>query len=247
MNIWASSFPVPFGALDASGLARPAAIFDFFQEAAINHAESLGVGKAAMQERNQLWVLSRISVAVDRRPGYHEPVTVRSWPRGSSRLFAVRDYDIRDTSDKAIVRARSGWLILDTEKRRPLRPEIVMSSLPLNEGVDALDEKPAALAGRTNLVKTAERAAAYSDIDGNGHTNNVRYIEWIQDITEHTLLENARRFRLAINYLSEVKQGEIVELFSGDLSEDGQNSLVVEGRRKGEDTAVFRAEMTLNP
>jgi acyl-ACP thioesterase len=252
MDIWQETFSVRFGDIDRSDRLTLASVFDFFQEAAISHAENLGVGRAAMDLAKQVWVLSRISVFLERRPKMGETITVRTWPRGWERLFALRDYDIRDASNTPIVRGRSGWLILDSEKRRPLRPQAAMTNLPLNEGLDALPGGGAGLETRV-LDKAGERRAAYSDIDYNGHVNNTRYIQWIQDITEPEILEKAERIRLDINYLSEIRPGEITELWTAPIPAgeakpaDGAGlnaaAAAYEGRRQGDGQAAFRAEL----
>jgi acyl-ACP thioesterase len=212
LDIWQESVPVRFGDIDRSDRLTLAAIFDFFQEAAISHADNLGVGRDSMAQTRQLWILSRMSVQVDRRPKYGETITVRTWPRGGEKLFAVRDYDIRDASGP-LVRGRSGWIILDMEKRRPLRPQAIMDVLPQNQGLDALPSGAAGLPELKNPQKAAQRQAGYSDLDFNGHVNNVRYIQWIQDILDPALLEKAGQMRLDINYLNEILPGETIELW----------------------------------
>lgn len=237
-DIWEETFALRFGAIDRSDRLTADAAFGFFQEAAISHAERLGVGRAAMAGRGQGWVLSRITVFMERRPRWGETITVRSWPRGGERLFALRDYDIRDASGAPLVRGRSSWLILDLEKRRPLRPQAVMDNLPLNPGLDALPGGGGGLEARDGLIRAGERRALYSDIDYNGHVNNVRYIQWIQDIAAPGMLEQAAQIRLDINYLNEVLPGEVTGLWTAALDE----GMAVEGRRE-EGPAVFRAEL----
>jgi acyl-ACP thioesterase len=257
MDIFSEKVPVRFGNIDRSDTLTLSATFDFFQEAAISHAEILGVGRDAMKRTGMVWVLSRIGVFMERRPRFGEMVTVRSWPRGSHKLFAVRDYDIRDAEDRPVVRGRSGWLILDIEKRRPLRPQMAMQSLPLNSGVDSLpgagmgNEVPAGLIARPDANVRITRNACYSDIDYNGHMNNTRYIQWIQDMLDPKILESARQIRLDINYLSEVKPGEAVDLCLVLLNGESAGTagypvqpsaaFAAEGRR-GEEN-VFRAEL----
>jgi acyl-ACP thioesterase len=271
MDIIAETFPIHFDAVDTSDRLTAAATFDFFQEAAINHAEHLGVGREAMVKTGQLWVLSRLSVQWDRRPKWQEKVTVRSWPRGWEKLFALRDYDIRDINDQPIVRGRSGWIVLDMDKRRPLRPQTVMENMPLNQGLDALTGIPATVNTRADFTCIGERKAAYSDIDYNGHVNNTRYIQWLQDTVKAGVLETAARMRLDINYLSEVKFDQTVELWSAgintaespvSLSYTATNAdsfgaadwaYAFEGRRTGTDAVdlsnsritVFRAELRI--
>jgi acyl-ACP thioesterase len=229
------------------------AVFGFFQEASISHAAVIGVGRDAMTEKGEGWILSRLSVFIEERPKYGELVTVRSWPRGPEKLFCLRDYDILNADGKALVRGRSGWLVVDMEKRRPKRIEPIAAKLPLNEGVDALKTGPLSLATRENLVSAGERTAAYSDIDYYGHVNNVRYVQWIQDICDPDSLDNAKQMRLDINYMSEILPGEKVGLFSaavehGPVSPDypavASSAFAYEGRRP-EGQAVFRAELRL--
>jgi acyl-ACP thioesterase len=188
---------------------------------------------------------------MERRPAWGEPVTVRTWPRGSDRLFAVRDYDIRDQADRPLVRGRSGWLVIDMEKRRPLRVQQFMDKLPQNEGLDALPGGGAGLEPGADLTLAGERTARYSDIDYNGHVNNTRYIQWIQDVTDPGLLTNADQLRLDINYLHEVKPGETIGLWTAPITADRDtaaaaapwNAAAYEGRRPEDGQAVFRAEL----
>jgi len=253
VDVWQETLPVRFSAIDKSEKLTLDAVFLFFQEAAICHAENLGVGREELARTGQVWILSRMSVLVGRRPKYCETITVRSWPRGGEKLFAMRNYDIRDKDDIPVVTARSAWLIVDMEKRRPLRPQSVMDNLPQNEGMDALPPEAggtAALAERGDLQKTSERKALYSDVDYsghvNGHVNNVSYIKWIEDVIDPELLEKAEKMRFDINYLNEILSGESVEILSAPIDdESGAKAFAVEGRKKENGQAAFRAELRL--
>ena len=267
MDLWQEEIKLRFGSVDRSDRMTLGAAFSFFQEAAISHAVFLGVGRDEMTEKGQAWVLSRLSVFMEKRPLYGDTLIVRSWPRGPEKLFCLRDYDISDLSSvdlpsvdlpsgKALVRGRSGWLVLDMEKRRPLRVQSIVDKLPLNEGIDALVSGPVGLEPRETLVSSGSRRAAYSDIDFYGHVNNVRYVQWIQDITSPELLDKAEQMRLDINYMGETLPGELVELLSSpienappedypeDYPSNPSSSFAYEGRRQS-GQYVFRAELRL--
>jgi acyl-ACP thioesterase len=264
-DILRESFPIRFGSVDRSDRLTLGAAFGFFQEIAISHAAELGVGRDAFATAGHAWVLSRIAVFMERRPHYGDHVTVESWPRGAERLFARRDYAIRDDMGAALVRGRGNWLILDIETRRPLRAKDTMDRLPQNEGVDALAVAAPALAMGEDaraMTQWGQRRAGYSDIDYYGHVNNARYIEWIQDMVDPGLLDSAEQLRLDVNYLSEVRPGETVELWSAAINAEmppGGSAVdyparaivqgfAFEGRRPAADTAqaVFRAELRLS-
>ena len=244
LAIWSESCAVRFSSIDRSDSMTLNAALGFFQEAAISHAESLGVGRKAMAQANQAWMLSRMSVQVDRRPVFGEAVTVRTWPRGWEKLFALRDYDIRDAGGNPAVRARSSWIIIDLEKRRPVRPHSIMDLLPLNEGLDALN---AAVGLEENMLleQKAERCALYSDVDYNGHVNHVSYIRWIEDALDPALLENARQMRLDINYMNEVRPGEATGIWMAPIETEAAHAFAFAGKKSTSGEAAFRAELRL--
>jgi acyl-ACP thioesterase len=265
IDIFRETVPIRFGSVDRSDRLTLGAVFGFFQEIAISHAEDLGVGRNVLAGIGQAWVLSRISVFMEKRPQYGDAIMVESWPRGSEKLFALRDYAIRDARGTAMVRGRGSWLILDIEKRRPLRAKDVMDTLPRNEGVNALSAAAPAFGAGGNfekLEKTGERRAGYSDIDYYGHVNNARYTQWIQDVLDPEILDRAEQMRLDINYISEVLPGETAEFWSrpidgtpppdGDAADypsvssgSSPEGFAVEGRRPESGQVLFRAELRL--
>jgi acyl-ACP thioesterase len=240
VDVFTREFSVGFRHVDRGGFLTPVAALEYVEEAATGHAEALGVGYEAMVARRQAWVLSRISVRMDRRPRFHENIAVSSWPRGHDRLFAVRDYDMR-ADGQPTVRARSSWIILDLDKRRPVRPQEIMDKLPLNEGKNALEESAAALDEMDGLSKVAERTALYSDLDFNGHVHNTRYMQWICDLIDPERIEKALSINFDINYLKEITASSVTELWLG-----GDNGVYrIEGRQ--DQKPVFRARAVFQP
>ena len=248
LAVWSENFTVRFGAVDRSDSMTLSSTFGVFQEAAISHAENMGIGREDMARTGQVWILSRMSALVDRRPRYGETVTVRTWPRGWEKLFAIRDYDIRDARGDAIVRARSCWIIVEIASRRPVRPQAALEGLDMNEGMDATGFVPERLEERACLRKAEELRAAYSDVDYNGHVNNVSYVRWLENSASPADLERARQSRLDINYMSEVLPGESVGIWAGDIEspEGGPpplRALAFEGKKAGDGKPAFRAEL----
>ncbi|MDR0497749.1 MAG: acyl-ACP thioesterase [Treponema sp.] len=264
-DIWRETAEVRFGSVDRSDRLTLWSVFNFFQEAAISSAENLGVGRDAMKNAGQVWLLSRLSLFIERRPAFGETIRISTWPRRWDKLFALRDYEIRDANDVPVVRGRGSWLALDIERRRPVRVQSIIETLPPNDGIDAFSMNPVSLDAREDLKKHSERNAAYSDIDYYGHVNNARYIQWIQDATDIDILSNADELRLDINYMSEVAPGETVEFWVSPLEsffESGTNvsgvsgkdnprdypatsgaCFAYEGRRPDAGQTVFRAEL----
>ncbi|WP_304225265.1 acyl-[acyl-carrier-protein] thioesterase [Gracilinema caldarium] len=256
-SIWTEQFIVRSWDVDRNNRLSPASLFNFFQEVAGNHATELGVGKDALLRGNQAWVLSRMTALMYRRPGWQEMITVRTWPRGTEKLFAIRDYDIIDGFGATIAQGRSAWLLVDLEKLRPLRPQVLTEKLPTNTDMPAISDGAGALSARTKLEPAGSRRAAYSDIDYNGHVNNARYIQWIQDMLDERVLEESNHFRLDINYLAEIRPQETISLWLGSADELDQTvnetrlfapfevteCWAFEGKHTDSEQSAFRAEL----
>jgi len=106
------------------------------------------------------------------------------------------------------------------------------------------DNGTASLEERKDLQKAAERKALYTDVDFNGHVNNVRYIQWIEDTLDPQILEKADKLRIDINYMNEIMLGENAELLSAPISGEN-NAFAFEGRKKESGQTAFRAELRL--
>ncbi|MDR3356797.1 MAG: acyl-ACP thioesterase [Spirochaetaceae bacterium] len=239
MDVFEKKYMVTVGDVDTDRYIKPSVLFDFFQSITTEHGEDLGVGLDVMLGNRQGWILLRFSVLIEKRPVFADMLTIRTWPQGFDRLLCMRNYDVLNGAGETLARASSSWLILDIEKRRPLRPTSLIVPLPLNEGRDYLEGGARNVARQEGLVKTGERMALYSDIDFNGHVNNARYIQWIQDILPKDFFKNAAKLRIDINYVTEVVPGETVEIYS---SQPGPvRELALEGRKASGAETAFRA------
>jgi acyl-ACP thioesterase len=257
MDVYTKEYNVTVGNVDRNHCIKPAHVFDIFQEITTLHSEDLDGGLNIMQSAGMAWILSRFMVIIERRPEFGEVLSVSTWPRGPEKLFMLRDYIIKDKSGNIVIRARSRWLVLDIEKRRPLRIEMLPVAMPDNSDKNSVIICNSSLEKRTGLIKKCERSANYSDIDFNGHVNNARYIQWIQDSTEPELLENAKQMRIDINYLSEIKSGETVDILCAPFEQsetdpnnkifnDSTKKFAFEGTKRTDNQSSFRAELRVN-
>jgi medium-chain acyl-[acyl-carrier-protein] hydrolase len=44
---------------------------------------------------NRFWVLSRIYAVVDKWPQWEDTIIVKTWPNGTDKLFALRNYEVQ--------------------------------------------------------------------------------------------------------------------------------------------------------
>ena len=74
----------------------------------------------------------------------------------------------------------------------------------------------------------------WSDIDTNGHVNNVKYVVWALDALEYDFVKNNKVKELLVNFDSEVLPGQSVDLYRVvEQTPEGTNCYVqgkVEGK-----------------
>jgi acyl-ACP thioesterase len=188
--------------------------FQLMQDIASNHANHLGVGYEALQQRELAWVLSRKKVRFIDFPRMGETITMRTWPKGiQQKIFFMRDHEMTGDDGRALAVATSAYVLVSTRARRIVLPNALEMDLPSNNGLSALDETLEKLPTPDEALQDCcTLPVGYSAVDVMGHVNNARYIEWIADCYS---LEEHRANRphwLQINYLNEVLPGERVIL-----------------------------------
>jgi acyl-ACP thioesterase len=102
-GIWTESHRICSYEVDITRRLTMESILRNFQEAAWNHAEHLQLGYSHLRGNNQAWVLSRMTVRVQTYPHWDQAVTIRTWPRGSQSLFALRDFEMLDKNGRQLL------------------------------------------------------------------------------------------------------------------------------------------------
>jgi len=225
-------------AVDAFGLLTGPALSGWLQEAAGRHAERLGVGVEALFARGLTWVLARQAIQVDTPVLLGERAEVRTWPTGTDRLFALRDFEVR-VGGEVRVRAVSQWMVLDLGSRRPVRPGAVLPAgllpeqphvVPVPSGRPAAPEPPA-----------LERrfSTRYRDIDRNLHVTNASYVEWACEAIPEETWRTARLGALEAHFVAECLHGSRVRSLARPDGDGAFVHLVVR-EEDGRDLARLR-------
>ena len=196
---------------DANQLMRPTALLDLMQEAANTNASALGFGYDEMIDSNMAWVLSRIHVKFTGTPKWRQEVNLKTWHKGLARLFYLRDFILYDKEYNTMALATTSWLIIDLNTRRLVRNnDLALSDTPMHAIETPADKVVVPVDIEPELVR--KHPVTWSEVDTNGHVNNVKYVTWAidavkpEDIKEHPLKE------LLINYDAEVMPGDTVKI-----------------------------------
>lgn len=218
---------------------------NYLQETAGRHADRLGVSIFDLEPRGLTWVLARLHVRLVELPGWQGPVEVETWPSGSRGYYATRDFLALDAEGAEVARATSRWMVLDRERRRPVRLPRDVAALPV-------PRRPRALPGPSLQLPRLERpgpgrsfAVRRRDLDVNAHVNHVRYLEWALEALPPSFADGHRPRELEADFRSELHYSQSVMVQAGEpRTADGQTELrfllTVEGQTAEKEAEAAR-------
>ena len=171
------------------GRATLPAVCNLLQEAASLHAQSLGFGRGdfAAAGEDISWVLTRMVVKMARYPVWEDELTVETFPRGGRKVVAWRDFEVKDAKGETLGVASSEWMVIDLASRkvRAVPERAFAANDPANAPV--LGPEPFSkfrFPAGAEVRQAGTFAAMKSQIDLNGHVNNVHYVSWMLEPCE---------------------------------------------------------------
>ena len=169
--------------VDSAKRLKPAAFMDMAQEMAYQAAAAMHFGYDELISVGMAWVLSRMHFRFLEKPLWGETIEIRTWHRGASGPFFIRDFEVLGNDGRRMAEATSSWVVIDVASRRMARPEEVLP----DDDTACHDSAIGTPAPRVMMPRGKEPSfvmthkVAYSDIDLVGHTNNARYVSWAMD------------------------------------------------------------------
>ena len=202
-NIWQETYQIRSYEVDCHHRLSVLALFNFMQEIASRHAEALGVSIQQLLSENYTWLLSRLKIRIASFPGWKDQIVLRTWPSGTRRLFALRDFEILDKDHQPVAAAISAWLVLDVQKHRPVRIAPFVERLKPLEGNHILPDTLDKLPGLDSRTHEKQFVVRHRDLDINQHVNNVIFVEWLLESIPAGVLNTSALAELEINFLAE--------------------------------------------
>lgn len=201
---------------------------NLLQECATNHAvslwgksEELGFAVApVMAENNLILVMTRQQLQFERYPKWGDLVEVETWYQQEGRLSARRDWLVRDgLTQEKIGGGTSTWVMVNMKTRRLSKiPDAMRDEfLPF-----APDPPRFGLGNAASKLKLPElqmpaqfeappQVARQTDIDMNGHMNNVTYIGLAMEAVPGDVLDGMQMWQVEVDFKAECMAGDTIE------------------------------------
>ena len=238
--IYSQKFTVSHIHVDRFGRLTPAAILYFGQEAAGEHCTLLQVDHDTLSHRHLFWAVTRNRVQITRLPQLGETITVETWPMPTTRVAYPRSIVAYDEQGKELFRSISLWVLMDSKTRGMLLPG--KSGITVTGTLTGTElTAPHAIATRP-MENTVTRTVGYTLLDRNGHMNNTRYMDWVDDLLESDFHRDHPVQEFTVCYMNEAREGDQVSL-SYELT-DGPVLTVDANRESGNGSdRIFSAQM----
>ena len=239
---FSESITIPCYCTDSSWRLKVSSFMDYTQEAANRHASLIGFGYDDLIASRTAWVLSRMHIKFLKTPLWRDQVILNTWHKGAERLFYIRDFIMNDAEGNPAVIATSSWLVLNLDTRRLVRdPGLVDEDTICKEDAIGTPCDKVQIPKDLQMEKVHEHIVSYSDVDMNGHTNNVMYVVWSMNTVDYELVSNNPVKELKINFNHETRPGEAVSLFTASQKDETGIHWFVEG--KVGETSAFCLEL----
>ncbi|MBN1482139.1 hypothetical protein EH223_07775 [candidate division KSB1 bacterium] len=224
-RIWIDTYKIHSYESDLTTRASSAALLQFMQESAWNHAEHLELGYSHLFEKNLAWVLARLSLHTSSLPTWHSTIKLETFPSGLDKLFAYRDFRILDSAGNPLAVGTTTWLVIDIERRRPQRTESYFHVRDWGDYAHAFPGFAPKVDSVSQPDSISRRTVRFSHLDVNGHVNNVKYLEFVLDAFPLDFLTNNMLVTLDMNFINEALYDDTVAIHTQHIQDYYLHSL----------------------
>ena len=216
--LYVQNFEVTDIAVDRYGRMKPSMILFIAQEVAGRHCNILSVDYDTLARQRMFWAVTRHRVQITRLPERGETIRVETWPMPTTRVAYPRSVIAYDETGNECFRAISLWVLMNLDTRNMILPgKSGISVVGTLRGMELAS--PSGLVPK-ELINHRQRPVCFTDLDRNGHMNNTRYLDWIDDLLPSAFHETHRVKEFTVCYLSEAREGQNLDLH-WDFLEEG--------------------------
>ena len=241
--IYSQKFTISDMEVDCFGRMKLSSLLYYAQEVAGKHSALLGADYDSLAEKKLFWAVSRHRVQISRLPVLGETITVETWPMPTSRVAYPRSLVAYDAGGNELFRSISLWVLMDLENRAMVLPG--KSGVEVNGTLTGSElSLPHSLVPK-DMPNCVQRTVTYTCLDRNGHMNNTRYLDWVDDILPSSFHRDHTPKELMISYANEARESQVLNL-CWELTQDG--ILQVDAHRENTDVSekkhrIFSAQL----
>lgn len=222
-NVYSKDYEINIYDVDSDLKCKFSTIVNYLWDVVMSQTEALGETKNGLINQCA-WILLKYDIKIHEYPKYKDVINVENRVVGVKKFYGVRDYIIRNSEGKVLAEGRAIALLVNMEKRRPMRLlpeqyELYGITGDLEEDIELDNIKEV-----ENIEYSRGYVVRFSDIDSNKHVNNLKYMEMAMDTLPFEFLNDHELSEIKIVFKKETTFGDTIKV-SSELKEE-ENGLI---------------------
>ena len=226
-DIFKKEYKINIFNVDSEHKCKFSSLVDFLWDVVISQSDYLGETKEGFVHNQCIWVLLKYDITIYEYPKFRDTITVDTRVLGTKKFYGYRQNTIKNSEGKVIGEVFSTAILIDFEKRRPMRISPAQSEIYELDGeldeVPPLDDIPKIQ--KEDYIK--DYPVRYSDIDSNGHVNNVKYMEMAIDTLPRSILNEYELYNIKVLFKKETTDGDTLHISSEVIDNDNDNIFTI--------------------
>lgn len=233
---------LPYSEMDSTAHLSLMSALNYVQNMTTEYFEKMGTDNFTVKTKsNALWVITKTKIKINQRPIWKDKIWIHV---NAVKLSAIRfDVEIcfKDVDGKILMIVKQDYCAIDVDSRRVRK--IATISFPSDlelENENYHDEyKKLKDEFEVSNFEYSQKICS-PDIDFSQHTNNVAYVRFLMNTFSCEFLSSHEINDFEIHYISESREGQILEIYKKNKSDKEIEFLIKESGRE-----IARAYMTL--
>ena len=216
------NYNIHYYEVDIHKRALITSIIDYLGDMAMYQSEILGVGVDHLKENKMAWVLYKWDITMESYPLLNQIIKVKTFAYSFRKFYAYRKYEITDADGNTIGYASSVWILINTDRRRPIR---ITKDMYATYGIDDSNNTSIEIEDIKSINTVHSEKCfqvRYSDIDTNMHVNNVKYVAWALETVPKDVVLNCELKNIKVTYEKETTYGETIKVSTEVIREENQ-------------------------
>lgn len=231
------SFKIRTSEIDLNRRIRIPSLIQLMQEASMSNAIQLGVSVWDLEENSKSWVLVKKEIEILELPSLGETIHITTYPSGLERLFAYRDFIVKNDHGKVLAVASSVWILMDIQSRKVVKPEF---DIPVPTDVEVLARPTFNLKKPSSKSISKDYRIEWFDLDWNNHVNNVYLLKCFLETTPEDILRSRSIKTMKIQFKSEGLIGDQLICYYEELDHTTSNYSII---RQTDDKIIALAKI----
>ena len=233
--MYKEKFVVKKDEVDAFGEIKISKLMWHMQNVAEEHAIKLKIDRDILMKDNNIWVVVRYDMRINRLPKLKEKYVITTHPGETKGFMFPRFFQVYDKHGNLLVNISSTWVVVNFDTRRIILRPFKDINLPVEHDPNDLELPAKINEEATNLV--CKRLTKESELDINIHINNTFYYDYVLSIHDEAFYQENRVSRILLNYEKEITHPSEIEIYSSKT-----NPEVIIGKVDGNPSFLAKVE-----